>query len=59
MSKSVGEQSTCAISQPYEREAVALLYQAGWTVGELSMTFQASDSTISRLLVAEGVVDGE
>ena len=57
MSKSLAERSKCAISHPYEREAVALLFQAGWSRGELAMTFQTSDETIRRLLAAEGVVD--
>jgi hypothetical protein len=57
MSKSPAEQSQCAISHPYEREAVALLWQAGWTRGELRMTFQVSDGAIDRLLAAEGVRD--
>ena len=55
MSKSPGERSKCAISHPYEREAVALLYQSGWTLGELAMTFQLSESGVRRVLTAEGV----
>lgn len=46
-----------AVSHPYEREAVALLYQAGWSVGELKMTFQCSAGAIRRLLADEGVTD--
>jgi hypothetical protein len=43
------------VSHPYEREAVVLLYQAGWSVGELKMTFQCGDGAIRRVLAAEGV----
>jgi hypothetical protein len=57
MSKSAGERSECAISHPYEREAMALLYQAGWSRGELAMTFQVGEGAVARLLVAEGVID--
>jgi len=59
MSKTVAERAECAIAHPYEREAVALLYQAGWSLGELSMTFQVSEASIRRLLVAEGVADDD
>ena len=55
MSKSIGERSACAISHPYEREAIALLSQAGWTHSEIAMTFLISESAVVRLLEAEGV----
>ena len=57
MSKSVGEQSNCAIADPREREAIALLSQAGWTHSEIAMTFQLSERSVMRLLEAEGVRD--
>lgn len=44
-----------AVRHPLEREAVTLLARAGWTRGELAMTFQCSESSIGRLLAAEGV----
>jgi len=56
MSKSAGERSKCAISHPYEREAMALLFAAGWSRAELAMTFQVGESAVERLLVAEGVM---
>ena len=48
-----------AIAHPYEREAVGLLYLAGWSVDELAMTFMASAGAIRRVLRDEGVVDDE
>lgn len=53
------DQRRQAITDPREREAVALLSQAGWTHSELAMTFQLSESAVVRLLEAEGVRDDE
>jgi DNA-directed RNA polymerase specialized sigma24 family protein len=44
-----------AISDPLEREAVGLLFQSGWSTGELAMTFQCSESAIHRVLNDTGV----
>ena len=55
MSKTIGERSKCAISHPYEREAIVLLSQAGWTHSEIAMTFQIGEGAVVRLLEAEGV----
>jgi len=55
MSKSIGERSKCGITHPYEREAIVLLSQAGWTHSELAMTFLIGEGAIVRLLEAEGV----
>jgi len=57
MSESLAERSRCAISDPREREAIALLSAAGWTHGELAMTFQIGEDGITRLLEAEGLDD--
>jgi len=46
-----------AIQDPREREAIALLSAAGWSHGELAMTFQLSESALRRLLEAEGLDD--
>jgi DNA-directed RNA polymerase specialized sigma24 family protein len=46
-----------AIQDPREREAIALLAQAGWTHSELAMTFMISESSVRRLLEAEGIGD--
>lgn len=43
-----------AIAHPFEREAVVLLSAAGWSVAELAMCFETSESTIRRLLKTEG-----
>ena len=59
MSKSLGDQQHAAISHPYEREAVALLYRAGWSISELSMVFETGDGAVRRLLAAEGVQTDE
>jgi len=50
-----GRMDRRAVKHPLEREAAAMLYQAGWSVGELSMTFQCSDNAVRRLLADEGV----
>lgn len=50
---SVAELSEAAISHPYERKAIVLLYQAGWTSGELAMCFQISESSVARLIETE------
>ena len=52
---SLPERMRAAVSHPYEREAVALLYRAGWSVRELQMCFECSDSTIYRVLKSEGI----
>jgi hypothetical protein len=57
MRKTAGERSKCAIADPREREAIALLSQAGWTHAELSMTFQIGEDGITRILEAEGLDD--
>ena len=57
MSKSIAERSRCAISDPREREAIALLAQAGWTHAELAMTFQVGEDALVRLLEQEGLGD--
>lgn len=57
MSKTPPERAQCAISHPYEREAIALLSRAGWTHSELAMTFLISEPAVVRLLEAEGVGD--
>jgi len=52
---SAAELSECAISHPYERRAVVLLHQAGWTSGELAMCFGISESSVARLIETEVV----
>lgn len=49
------QSSEHAIPHPYEREALVLLHRAGWTTGELSMTFQADERSIRRTIAAEEV----
>lgn len=39
-----------------EREALVLLHEAGWSAGELAMTFGASEKTIWRTLQFEGAL---
>jgi DNA-directed RNA polymerase specialized sigma24 family protein len=55
MSSRLVDKRRRAIQDPREREALALLAQAGWTHGELAMTFQLSESSVRRLLEAEGI----
>lgn len=54
-SKTLPERQQCAVQDPLEREAVALLYQAGWTLSELGMVFECGENSIRRLLDAEGI----
>lgn len=43
-----------------EEQALALLRQDGWSLGELAMTFQASERAVCRALDEQGVtVDDE
>lgn len=44
-----------SVAHPYEREAVGLLYQAGWSLGELSMVFEVGKDGIRRILDEQGV----
>lgn len=50
---SSAERSEQSIPHPYERRAVVLLRRAGWSVDELTMTFQCSESTLYRVLEQE------
>lgn len=44
------ERAKKAIPHPWEREALWLLWRAGWDVSELSMVFEVSASTVRRIL---------
>ena len=52
MSSSLGEKARTMIGKDnrsltdVERECVAMLYDDGWTVGELEMTFMAGENTV-------------
>lgn len=50
---SYAELSEAAVSHPYERRAIVLLHQAGWSSGELSMCFEISESSVARLIETE------
>lgn len=51
--ETAAQRSECAVAHPYERRAVVLLAQAGWSQSELAMVFETSKSSIQRLLVSE------
>lgn len=53
----VGRRKQTAVSHPLEREAVLLLFLAGWSISELSMVFEVSDEGIRRILRDEGCVE--
>ncbi len=48
--RSLPQQSLQSLADPRERVALALLYEVGWSYGELAMTFQVSESSISDYL---------
>ena len=52
-------QNRRAIHHPNERQAVGLLYEAGWSVDELAMTFMVGAGAIRRVLRDEGVTGDE
>lgn len=57
MSKSVspGQEARRAVAHPFEREAVGLLCLSGWSVRELAMVFECSETAIRRVLDDQGV----
>ncbi|AUX09237.1 hypothetical protein AArcSl_1608 [Halalkaliarchaeum desulfuricum] len=51
-------QQRVGLEHPLEREAIARLWQAGWSLGELALAFGCPKALVWIVLCEEGVLEG-